>query len=61
VEKLANSQKIELPELSAPDLRAYGEKTPSPSPTALSSSSVENTPPKSIEVLEKNHKKLSKI
>lgn len=47
--------------VSAPNLRTYGEKTPSPPPTALSSSSVENTPPKSIQALEKNHQKLSKI
>ena len=47
-----------IPELSAPDLRAYGESTPQPN---LSSSSVENTPPKSTQALEKNQKKLSKI
>lgn len=47
-----------IPELSAPDLRAYGESTPPPN---LSSSSVENTPPKSVQDLEKNQKKLLKI
>lgn len=55
---LANSQETELLVLSTPDLRAYGETTPPPLP---SSSSVENTPPKSLEVLEKNQRKLSKI
>lgn len=45
-------------ELSAPYLRPYGEVTPPPN---LSSSSVENTPPKSTQDLEKNQRKLSKI
>jgi hypothetical protein len=35
-------------------------QTPSPEPTDLLSSSVENTPPKSIEALERNQKKISK-
>lgn len=54
VDKLAST--LEFTPLYAPDLRAYGEpQTPSPEPTDLLSSSVENTPPKSIEALEKNH------
>ncbi|KAI3222258.1 transcriptional regulator family: Centromere protein B, DNA-binding region [Penicillium roqueforti] len=47
-----------ISDLLAPDLRAYGETTPPPN---ISSSSVENTPPKSAQDLEKNQKKLSKI
>lgn len=47
-----------IPDLSAPDLHAYGELTPPPN---FSSSSVDNTPPKSAQDLEKNQKKLSKI
>jgi hypothetical protein len=46
------------PVLSAPDLHAYGESTPPPN---LSSSSVENTPPKSAYHAEKNEIKLAKI
>jgi hypothetical protein len=42
-----------IPDLFAPDLRAYGESTPPPN---ISSSSVENTPPKSAQDLEKNQK-----
>lgn len=52
-------QELELPELSAPDLRPYGERTPPP--TQFSSSSIENSPPKSVQALEKNQKKLSKL
>jgi hypothetical protein len=44
-----------VPEISAPDLRAYGETTPPPNPL---SSSVENTPPKTSLQVEKNKKKL---
>jgi hypothetical protein len=47
-----------IPDLLAPDLRAFGETTPPPN---ISSSSVENTPLKSAQDLEKNQKKLSKI
>jgi hypothetical protein len=43
-----------VPEISAPDLRAYGETTP-PNPL---SSSTENTPPKTSLQVEKNKKKL---
>jgi hypothetical protein len=49
-----------IPDLIAPDLRSYGSHTPSPPPANLSSSSVENTPPKSTEALQKNQVKLSK-
>jgi hypothetical protein len=59
--RIQAEDEIDLPVLSAPDLPIFGEKTPSPPPTALSSSSVENTPPRSIQALEKNHQKLSKI
>lgn len=45
--------------LSTPDLRPYGERTPPP--TQLLSSSIENSPPKSVQALEKNQKKLSKL
>jgi hypothetical protein len=53
-------QKTLSPELvlSAPDLHVYGE---SMSPLNLSSSSVENTPPKSTYHAEKNEIKLAKI
>jgi hypothetical protein len=47
--------------LSAPNLYIYGEKTLSPLLTALSSSSINNIPLKSIQALKKNHQKLSKI
>lgn len=49
-----------IPDLVAPDLRSYGSRTPSAPPANLSSSSVENTPPKSSEALQKNQAKLSK-
>ena len=58
VSKLATQ--LVIPDLTAPDLRSYGSRTPSPPPTALSSSSVDITPPKSIEALQKNQAKLSK-
>ena len=58
VENLAN--RLVIPDLFAPDLRRYGSSTPSPPPTALSSSSVDVTPPKSIEALEKNQTKITK-
>jgi hypothetical protein len=48
-----------IPDLIAPDLRPYGSRTPSPL-LNLSSSSVENTPPKSTEALQKNQTKLAK-
>lgn len=43
-----------------PDLLGYGSNTPSPPSTALSSSSVDITPPKSSEALEKNQAKIIK-
>jgi hypothetical protein len=58
VDNLANQ--LVIPDLIAPDLRGYGSSTPSPPPTALSSSSVDITPPKSIEALEKNQAKIIK-
>jgi len=58
--KLSNRLWDNIPDLSAPDLRSYGSRTPSPLPANLSSSSVENTPPKSTEALQKNQAKLSK-
>jgi hypothetical protein len=48
-----------IPDLYAPDLRSWGSHTPSPPPN-LSSSSVDNSPPKSIEQLEKNQAKITK-
>lgn len=56
IEKLAKQQ--ELPILQAPNLRAYG--SPTPPPTAISSSSIEYSPPKSVEALRRNQEKLSK-
>ena len=50
----------DLPNLIAPDLRSYGSRTLSPPLANLSSSSFENTPPKSTEALQKNQAKLSK-
>ena len=60
INNLANQ--LVIPDLIAPDLRSYGSYTLSlsPPPTALSSSSVEITPPKSIKALKKNQEKLSK-
>lgn len=49
-----------IPDLIAPDLRSYGSCTPSPPPANLSSSSVENTPPKSTVALQKNQAELNK-
>jgi hypothetical protein len=57
--KLSNGW-ADIPDLIAPDLRLYGSRTPSPPPANLSSSSVENTPPKSTEALQKNQAKLSR-
>lgn len=57
--KLFWNQLPETPELLAPELHAYREATPPP--TFQSSSSVENSPPKSIEALKKNQKKCSNI
>jgi hypothetical protein len=50
-----------IPDLIAPDLQSHhsGSRTPSPIPNLLSSS-VDSTPPKSIEAIEKAHKKISK-
>ena len=58
--KLSNGGWDNIPDLSAPDLRSYGSRTPSPPPANLSSSSVENTPPKSTKALQKNQAKLFK-
>ena len=62
INNLANQ--LVIPDLIAPDLPIYRSpgRTPSlsPPPTALSSSSVEITPPKSIKALKKNQEKLSK-
>lgn len=53
VQTLANQ--LEVPDLIAPELRSWGSHTPSPPPPLnLSSSSVENRPPKSIEAPQKN-------
>ena len=55
------ASKLEFTDLYAPEFRAHGEpRTPSSEPTDLLSSSVENTPPKSMEALEKNQGKVSK-
>ncbi|KAJ5102872.1 transcriptional regulator family: Centromere protein B DNA-binding region [Penicillium argentinense] len=59
VQNLANQ--LEIPDLIAPDLRSWGSHTPSLSPPPnLSSSSVENSPPKSVEALIKNQAKITK-
>ena len=58
--KLSNSWWDNLPDLIAPDLRSYGSYTLSSLLANLLSSSVENTPPKSTEALQKNQAKLSK-
>jgi hypothetical protein len=58
--KLSNGSWDNIPDLIAPDLCSYGSRTPSPPPANLSSSSVENTPPKSTKALQKNQTKLSK-
>jgi hypothetical protein len=50
---------LDIPDLIMPGLGSC-RSTPSPPPTNLASSSVENTPPKSIEALEKNQAKISK-
>jgi hypothetical protein len=55
VENLANQ--VVIPDIYTPDLPG---STPSPPPTAISSSSVDITPPKTIQALEKNQAKLSK-
>ncbi|KAJ5483813.1 transposase [Penicillium diatomitis] len=52
------TNQLEIPDLYAPDLR-WASRTPSPRPN-LSSSSVENSPPKSIEALSKNQAKITK-
>ena len=57
MENLTNQ--LEVPDLIAPDLRSLGSHTPSADPN-LSSSSVENSHPKSIEALEKNQAKICK-
>ena len=57
--KLSNTWWDNLPDLIAPDLRSYGSRTPSP-PANISSSSIENTPPKSTEALQRNQEKLIK-
>lgn len=56
VDKLGSQ--LVIPDLIAPDLRGPSSRTPSPLPSNPASSSVENTPPKSIEGLEKNHAKI---
>jgi hypothetical protein len=58
VEDLTNQ--LEIPDLYAPDLRSWGSHTPSPPPPDLLSSSVENSPPNTIEALEKNQAKIIK-
>lgn len=60
--KLSSNGWEDVSDIIAPDLHSYhshGSRTPSPPPN-LSSSSVENTPPKSAEALQKNQAKLSK-
>jgi hypothetical protein len=52
VDNLANQQ--DPPELYAPELRSY-IRTPS---LEILSSSVENSPPTTIEALERNHAKI---
>lgn len=48
-----------MPDLTAPDLRSYDYSTPSPE-TDFSLSSIDNSPPESVEELQKNLAKLSK-
>ncbi|KAJ5130960.1 transposase [Penicillium bovifimosum] len=50
----------DIPDIDASDLRSYGARTPSPPPAYLPSSSVESTPPKTLEALRKNHAKISR-
>ena len=59
LDKLSNGWD-NIPDLVAPNLPTCGSYTPSPPPTALSSSSVDQSPPKSTEDLIKNQTKLSK-
>lgn len=54
------TNQLEIPDLYAPDLRSFGSSTPSPPPPNLSSSSVENSPPATIEALNKNQAKIIK-
>jgi hypothetical protein len=60
VEDLTN--RLEIPDLIAPDLRSWGAHTPSPPPPPLNltSSDVDISPPKSIQALEKNQAKIRK-
>jgi hypothetical protein len=51
------TSQLVIPDLIAPDLRSWGARTPSPN--LLTSSSIENTPPKSIEAI-KNQSKILK-
>lgn len=48
------------PEIFSSNLPAYDKTTPSP-PPEITSSSIENTPPKSAEKADKNHQKLLKL
>ena len=57
--KLPNGEWDDIPDLTAPDLRSYDYSTPSPE-TDFSSSSIDNSPPNSVEELQKNLAKLSK-
>lgn len=53
------TKQLVIPDLIALDLRLWGSYTLSPPPN-LSSSSVENSPPKSIEALVRNQDKVTK-
>lgn len=55
------TSQLVIPDLIAPDLQSWRSRsrTPSPSPN-VASSSVENTPPKSVEALKKNQMKILK-
>ncbi len=58
VDKL--SSQLIIPDLIAPDLHRPSSRTPFPLLSNPTSSSVENTPPKSIKALKKNQTKISK-
>jgi hypothetical protein len=53
------TNQLVIPDLITPDLRSWGSHTPS-TPPNLSSSSIENSPPKSIDLLERNQAKIIK-
>ena len=57
--KLSSGGWDDIPNPISSDLRSYDSRTPSPLP-AFSSSSIGNSPPKSIEAFQKKHAKILK-